>query len=58
MWQQQDPENRLQQYHGPAFNNSDAEASLHDVMDMGTLAESVHVHDIIDTQAGVLCYRY
>ncbi|KAH8804897.1 hypothetical protein F5884DRAFT_859514 [Xylogone sp. PMI_703] len=58
MWQQRDPENRLRQYIGPASNGSMIAASLHDEMDMGTFAKAVHANDVVDAQAGILCYRY
>ncbi|RFU31128.1 hypothetical protein B7463_g5224, partial [Scytalidium lignicola] len=58
MWQQQDPENRLRQYIGPAYNGSMVAASLHDELEMGPFAKAVHAHDLVDTQAGILCYRY
>lgn len=38
--------------------NNTEKASLKDVLRLGGLAEDVTVGDVLDTQGGVLCYKY
>lgn len=63
LWQMQDPETRLKQYHGPAedFRNvtmKHTTSSKSDLLLMGGIADDVKVADVMDTQGEYLCYEY
>ncbi|RQM07401.1 hypothetical protein DH86_00003193 [Scytalidium sp. 3C] len=57
-WQQIDPTRRLVDYSDLYETNNTEKASLKDVLRLGGLAEDVTVGDVLDTQGGVLCYKY
>lgn len=54
MWQQANPERRLRAYHG----SSRHPASPDDVLPYDPLSASITVRNILDTESGMLCYRY
>lgn len=61
MWQRAEPQNigkRRREYLGRAAHNSTQHASLTDVIPMGGLAPNINVFDIMETNSGLLCYRY
>ncbi|GAD93058.1 conserved hypothetical protein [Paecilomyces variotii No. 5] len=45
-------------YDGISRNDSTVSAQLTDMLDFGDFAPDVSVNDVINTQAGILCYRY
>jgi tyrosinase len=55
-WQQRHPNSN--QYVGKANRNSTAIATLEDIIPMGGLAADIRVHEVINTQSGLLCYKY
>lgn len=57
-WQGMDERKRRRVYSGKTSHNSSKDASLDDIIPMGGLAPDTTVGNIIDTQSGVLCYRY
>lgn len=57
-WQQAELGKRLTEYSGRAATNSTLEASLTDMISMGGLAPDISVVEIMDTESGMLCYRY
>ncbi|KAF2161255.1 hypothetical protein M409DRAFT_59258 [Zasmidium cellare ATCC 36951] len=57
IWQQKSAKNR-QAYSGPASSRSNATASLTDVLPLRGLARDPLVEEIIDTEKGLLCYKY
>lgn len=57
-WQQEDLRNRLYEYNGRHMFNSTGEASLTDVLMYGGFTEDISVSEVMDTEAGLLCYRY
>ena len=58
IWQQADRKRRLTAYSGKADNNTDAAASLTDVMDYGGFVPNIQVSQLMDTSSGLLCYKY
>lgn len=46
------------EYTGPSKHGSDQEASLDDLLPMGTLAKVVQVREVMNTESDLLCYRY
>ncbi|KAL2217410.1 hypothetical protein M432DRAFT_516476, partial [Thermoascus aurantiacus ATCC 26904] len=58
-WQQIEPQEQLTEYSGEAAYVDDSkDATLDDLIPLGGLAPDVRVRDIIDTESGLLCYRY
>lgn len=57
-WQQKRPRIRTQEISGPASNSTTMEATLKDILPMPGYAGLVHIGDIMDAQAGFLCYQY
>jgi tyrosinase len=57
-WQTMDLPNRLNMYEGLAAHKTARNASIEDVIPMGGLAPDARVKDIMDVQAGILCYCY
>jgi tyrosinase len=57
LWQQQD-KSRLREYSGSSGIRLKEDAQLDDVLPMYGLAPDRPVSDIMDTEAGILCYRY
>ncbi|KAF6230923.1 hypothetical protein HO173_010831 [Letharia columbiana] len=57
-WQQGDTQARLKDYSGKAAYTSSSEASLRDPLPLGYLAPDVRVEDIMNTESGLVCYRY
>ncbi|KAI9930255.1 hypothetical protein ASPWEDRAFT_100809 [Aspergillus wentii DTO 134E9] len=57
MWQKDHPQNSTE-YNGPKNGDSNAMASLLDVLPMYGLSRDTPVSDVIDTQSGLLCYKY
>ncbi|KAL9106901.1 MAG: hypothetical protein Q9227_008149 [Pyrenula ochraceoflavens] len=57
-WQQTSLQKRLKDYAGASSQGSKTPASVSDLLEMGNLAPSVPVRDIMDTRDGVLCYEY
>ncbi|CAA9956663.1 Tyrosinase domain containing protein [Pyrenophora teres f. maculata] len=60
MWQQKDLKTRLAQVGGPVIRGqpSGPNITLDFKVDMGKLAGSVELRDLLDTEAGPLCYTY
>lgn len=59
LWQQENPETRLEDYSGNRVLNSGAnDAELTDVMDFMGLAANVTVEDVMGTSSEILCYEY
>ena len=56
-WQTSKP-GRRGTYDSRRSEDSEDRASLTDVIEMGDLASEISVADIIDTEAGILCYNY
>ncbi|KAG4413531.1 hypothetical protein IFR04_013314 [Cadophora malorum] len=56
-WQNSKP-GRRGTYEPRRSEDSEDRASLTDVIEMGDLASEISVADIIDTEAGILCYNY
>lgn len=59
-WQQGDLERRLHEVGGPVtpFDYGGVNVTLEFEVGMGPLAESVPLHELLDTEGGVLCYTY
>ena len=57
-WQRENLQERLYEYNGPSWHNSAVEATLSDRLEMHEVAPEIQVHEIMDTEAGPLCYRY
>ncbi|KAH7391523.1 hypothetical protein BKA64DRAFT_756677 [Cadophora sp. MPI-SDFR-AT-0126] len=57
-WQQERPSRRLHEYEGKHMYNSTGEASIGDMLVFGGLVEDVPVRTVMDTENGLLCYRY
>ena len=57
LWQHTD-RGRISEYAGAARHGSLERAALEDRLPMGTLAEEAAASDVINTEAGPLCYRY
>ena len=45
-------------YEGSAGNHAATNASLEDIIPMGGIAPDIKVVDILDTESGILCYKY
>jgi hypothetical protein len=58
MWQRANPQVRQFDYSGISSHGSEVPASLQDIIPMGNLSSAIHVVDVMDTQAGLLCYTY
>ncbi|EDU41090.1 monoxygenase [Pyrenophora tritici-repentis Pt-1C-BFP] len=60
MWQQKDLETRLSQVGGPVNRDdlSGPNVTLDFEVNMGKLAGSVPLRDLMDTEGGLLCYTY
>ena len=56
LWQQRDKMNRVHDYGGEALGGSNV--TLTDVLPLAGLDRDVTVQDIMDTEAGEMCYRY
>lgn len=46
------------EYNGPKHGGSDEDASLNDKLPMHGLAAEPEVAEVMDTEGGLLCYRY
>lgn len=57
-WQQVDPRARLEDYSGKAAYTTNPDAGLRNSLPMGDLASDVRVEDMMNTESGLLCYRY
>ncbi|KAK7941478.1 uncharacterized protein PG986_013865 [Apiospora aurea] len=60
MWQQKDPETRLNQVGGPVvpFDYGGQNVTLDFTVNLGVLAGDATLKQLLDTQSGVLCYTY
>lgn len=58
LWQQRDRGKRLVDYGGRNHRHSIEMARLEDEVQMQGFAPSVKVRDVMDTEGGLLCYRY
>ncbi|EME43326.1 hypothetical protein DOTSEDRAFT_72666 [Dothistroma septosporum NZE10] len=58
LWQQRSPERILWAYGGHKQSHSMELASLDDELEYRGLTDDVKVKDVMDTEAGQLCYRY
>ena len=58
LWQQDDPQIRLEAYSGPAFKSTHRQGSLQDSISSMGLAESIQVSEVMRTDGDYLCYRY
>ncbi|KAJ5184018.1 hypothetical protein N7492_001634 [Penicillium capsulatum] len=56
-WQQEKP-SRTMEYNGPKHGHSEDKASLSDRLPMYGLAREPEVAEVMDTEGGLLCYRY
>ena len=54
MWQQEHRERRLYAYHGKVGET----VSIDDVLPYEPMSANITVRDVLDTEAGMLCYRY
>lgn len=58
-WQQEDRAKRLTEYEGKHMHNSTAnDANLDSLLLYGKFARDIPVSEVMDTEGGVLCYRY
>jgi len=57
-WQQQDLPKRGNEYNGPSRTDSLREAALEDLIEMWELGPDIEVRQMMNTEAGDLCYRY
>jgi tyrosinase len=55
LWQMRDKENRVKDYGGEGDSHN---VTLTDILPLAGLEKDVTVADIMDTEAGELCYRY
>ncbi|KAK4622203.1 Tyrosinase ustQ [Fulvia fulva] len=58
LWQQRSPERFLWAYGGHKSRHTMGLASLEDDLEYRGLADDVKVKDVMNTETGVLCYRY
>ncbi|KAK2756789.1 hypothetical protein FQN54_005235 [Arachnomyces sp. PD_36] len=60
VWQQEDLDTRLNEVGGPVipFDYSGKNVTLDFEINLGRLAGNATLHEILDTQSGVLCYDY
>ncbi|KAI0440084.1 hypothetical protein F4803DRAFT_578093 [Xylaria telfairii] len=66
LWQQQDVENRLYAFQGPAENklfgssntSEHTQVSLRDTLSLGQFADHVQIMDLMRTDTSLLCYSY
>lgn len=62
LWQQQDPDARLYEFHGPTadvrHHPESQGASLNDILGLGGLVQDRQVRDYMDARTENLCYRY
>lgn len=60
LWQKQDPEKRLHEVGGPVkmLDYGGVNVTLDFEVDLGVIAGSVKLGDLLDTQGSVLCYVY
>jgi tyrosinase len=58
LWQNKDPENRMNAYGGHAQRHSIEMASLTDNIKMGALAPPIQVQEMMDIESDFLCYTY
>ena len=57
-WQQENPRVRLNEYEGKHMFNSTGNATIGDILLFGGFAENIPVSKVMDTQGGILCYKY
>lgn len=57
LWQQEQP-SRTMEYNGRSSGHAQVQASLNDTLPMHGLAREPRVEEVMDTQGGLLCYRY
>ncbi|OQD60729.1 hypothetical protein PENPOL_c021G06640 [Penicillium polonicum] len=57
-WQQENSRVRLNEYEGKHMFNSTGNATIGDILLFGGFAENIPVSKVMDTQGGILCYRY
>ncbi|KAF4511563.1 hypothetical protein G6O67_003346 [Ophiocordyceps sinensis] len=57
-WQRENPRSRLLQYLGRHMHNSTGAARLDDVLMFDGFTENVAVHQVMNAEAGLLCYTY
>ena len=58
LWQMRDSPRRLTEYNGRTNKLSSAAASMTDIIDLGGLADSLAVENVMNTVGDSLCYRY
>jgi hypothetical protein len=58
IWQQRDPEARLTAYNGHNQRHSMEMAKLSDKIKMQGWALEIEVHEVMNTEGELLCYRY
>lgn len=58
-WQQEKREKRISEYDGKhMFNSTNENASVNDILLYGGFADDIPVSKVMDTENGILCYRY
>ena len=59
-WQQRDPATRMHQVGGPVipFDYGGVNVTLDFEVNLGALAPSVPLRELLDTEGGTLCYAY
>ncbi|KAH6623942.1 putative tyrosinase [Chaetomium tenue] len=58
-WQQEDPRRRMAEYEGKhMFNSTTSNATVNDMLLFGGFAKDIPVQDVMNTEGGLLCYRY
>ncbi|KAJ5528724.1 hypothetical protein N7527_002117 [Penicillium freii] len=57
-WQQENPRARLNEYEGKHMFNSTENATIGDILLFGGFAENIPVSKVMDTEGGILCYKY
>lgn len=58
MWQQRKVQDSMYEYGGPSRHHSKTEANLDDQLEMHDIAAAISVREVMNTEAGPLCYRY
>ena len=57
-WQERDIKNRHREYQAVAKEGTQDAVSLRDMVELTGLAPPLMTYEVMDTQSGVLCYRY
>lgn len=58
LWQGRDVSKRVREYQAVMKDGSQGVVSLQDEVEVTGLGSPLTTHEVMDTEAGILCYRY